>query len=243
MDMDWEELDSRDTNVIMHVYRGELQRINNWRQRMDRTTNWAIVITSGIITFALANPNVPHWVVLAGLFLIYVMLFIEARRYRHFDQWRGRVRTLEQMFISKFFDRELEVDEIWTKALSKDFIEPHYKITWQEAVARRIKRIYVWLIIVFLGSWMGKLYIHPEKATTWNEFFGRIAGPLEPSTGLMIFGIILVGIIASTIYFFIASPGREAKGKPREREIDGKFASKEHLEKFEEENERSSDKK
>ncbi|WGI17174.1 DUF2270 domain-containing protein [Methanonatronarchaeum sp. AMET-Sl] len=243
--MDWEKLDSLDTNVIMHVYRGELQRTNSWRQRMDKTTNWAIVITSGIITFALANPNVPHWAVLAGLFLIYIMLFTEARRYRNFDKWRGRVRALEETFLSKFFDRENDIDERWTKALSEDFRFPHYKITWQEAMKRRLKRIYIWLIMVFIGAWIGKVYIHPEHATTWNEFFQRIAGPLEPLAGVFIFGIVLGSVIGSTLYFFITSSEREAKGRPREREINEKFASKDHLETFgqQEKDKKSSEKK
>jgi len=46
--------------------------------------------------------------------------------------WRGRVRSLEEMVLSKFFDGEIEVDERWIKALSGDLREHHYKITLQE---------------------------------------------------------------------------------------------------------------
>jgi len=233
--MNWDEIDPEDTNVIMHVYRGELQRINNWRQRMDRTTNWAIVVTSGIITFSLSNPNIPHWTVLPGLFLAYILLFTEARRYRHYDQWRGRVRALEELFLAKFFDRDMEINEKWVKILSDDFKNPKFKMSWEEAVKRRLKRIYVWIIAVFTSVWIAKIYMHPERATSFRIFFDRIAGPLGISVGLIVFGII-VGLIAFSIsYYFLAAPSREATGRAEEMEIDEKFATEEYIEKFEEE--------
>jgi len=234
--MNWDEIDPEDTNVIMHVYRGELQRINNWRQRMDRTTNWAIVVASGIITFSLSRPNIPHWTVLTGLFLAYILLFTEARRYRHYDQWRGRVRALEELFLAKFFDRDMEINETWEKVLSDDFKDPKYKICWEEAVKRRLKRIYVWLIAVFTSVWIAKVYMHPERAISLRIFFKRISGPLGTSIGILIFGAIMGFIAFSTLYFFLASPSREAKGKPEEKEIDEKFATEKYIEKFEAKN-------
>lgn len=231
--MKWDELDPQDMNVIMHVYRGELQRINTWRRRMDRTTNWAIVITIGVITFVLSNQSVPHWGILLGLFLAYVLLFTEARRYRHYDVWRGRVRVLEEMFLAKFFDRDMEIDEKWGEVLAEDLRNPQFKITWQEAVKRRLKRVYIWIILIFTIAWIGKIYIHPERAQSWAIFFDRIANPLGVHMGALVFGLIISGIVLSTLYFFFSSPEREAKGKPREREIDEKFATEEYIEKLE----------
>lgn len=232
--MDWDKIEPQDTAVIMHMYRAEVQRINTWRGRMDRTTNWAIVITIGVITFALSSSNAPHWTMLPGLFLAYVLLFAEARRYRFYDSWRGRVRALEELFLAKFFDRDLEIDDKWEKALSCDLREPTYKIEWEEAVKRRLKRIYIWIILVFTISWIGKIFMHPERITSMDVFFGRISGPLGKTAGILIFGVIIGIIVLSISYFFIASPKREAKGKPKEKEIDEKFVSEEYLRKFEE---------
>lgn len=233
--MDWDEIDSQDTNVIMHLYRGEVQRINTWRKRMDRTTNWAVVITVGVLTFSLSNSSVPHWTVLPGLFLAYILLFTEARRYRHYDAWRGRVRALEEVFLAKFFDREMETDEKWRKVLSEDLKEPKHKISWQEAVKRRLKRIYVWIISIFVATWIGKIYMHPDKVSSWVGFFEKIGGAAEAKIGVLVFFLIIGGILTSTAYFFMASTKREAKGEFKEKEIDEKFASKEYMEKAEEE--------
>lgn len=218
--MDWDEIDPQDTNVIMHVYRGEVQRINTWRQRMDRTTNWAVVITVGVLTFALSTPSAPHWTMLPGLFLAYTLLFTEARRYRHYDAWRGRVRALEEVFLAKFFDSSMEVDEGWQKVLSSDLRNPKYKITWEEAVTRRLKRIYIWILFIFLGAWIGKIYMHPNRALTFTDFFNRISGPLGTKVGLITFFIIIGAVLGSIIYFFLSAPKREAKGEIKEEEAE-----------------------
>ncbi len=213
--MDWDKIDPQDTNVIMHVYRGEVQRINTWRKRMDRSTNWAVVITVGVLTFALSNSSAPHWTLLPGLFLAYMLLFTEARRYRHFDAWRGRVRALEEVFLAKFFDPSVEVDEGWQEVLSRDLRKPQYKITWEEAVLRRLKRIYIWLILIFVSAWIGKIYIHPTRTTTIAGFFDNIAGPMGTSVGIVIFCVIIGTVLGSILYFFLSAPEREAKGKIR----------------------------
>lgn len=237
--MDWDEIDPQDTNVIMHVYRGEVQRINTWRRRMDRTTNWAVVITVGVITFALSNVNTPHWTLFPGVFLTYVLLFTEARRYRHYDAWRGRVRALEEMFLAKFFDREMSIPGEWEEVLSEDLRDPKYKISWQEAVKRRMKRIYMWIIFIFLAAWISKIYLHPDKATSVGEFFGRVGGPFGAFAGGCIFAAIVGSAVISTLYFLLWPPEREAKGTG-EPEITGEFVTDEYMRKFREQRDKSS---
>ncbi len=216
--MDWEKIDSQDTNVIMHVYRGEIQRINTWRMRMDRTTNWAVVLTVGVLTFSLSSAQVPQWTMFPGLILLYVLLFSEARRYRYYDAWRGRVRALEEIFLAKFFNPDLKINEKWQEVFSRDLREPEYKMTWQEAVKRRLKRIYLWIILIFLGSWIGKIYIHPELATSFSQFFQNVGGNLNVLGGAIMFFSVLAFVIGSILYFFISAPSREAKGRMREEE-------------------------
>ncbi len=214
--MDWSKID--DTDVFMHLYRGELQRINTWRARMDRTTNWSIVITVGVLTWVFANPQRPHWIILPGLALVYAFLFTEARRYRHYDMWRGRVRLLEERFLARYFDRRIEEKEGWEHVLADDLRDPQFKITWQEAVKRRLKRIYIWLFFIFVSAWIGKIYMHPDTAISVAEFFNRISGPLGLRAGIIVFTLILGSVVGSIIYFFISAPEREAKGKIRDKD-------------------------
>jgi uncharacterized membrane protein len=89
------------TTAMVHFYRGEISRANTWRNRLDATTNWAIVTTAAVISFAFTNitPG-SHAVLLIDAVLILIFLWIEARRYRYFELFSYRVRLLETDFFA-----------------------------------------------------------------------------------------------------------------------------------------------
>jgi len=68
--------------AVSHFYRGELGRIMVWRQRLDVTTTWAITTSTTIIGVAFSIRDVPHIIFFFNLALLWIMLWIEARRYR-----------------------------------------------------------------------------------------------------------------------------------------------------------------
>lgn len=35
---------------MAHLYRGEIHRMRFWRERLDRTTNWAVIVIAAILT-------------------------------------------------------------------------------------------------------------------------------------------------------------------------------------------------
>src|SRR5207244_12874072 len=80
---------------MSHFYRGEMGRIMVWRQRLDVTSNWAITSTTAIITIAFSTREVPHIIFFFNLAIVWVLLWIVARRYRFYDAFRARVRMLE----------------------------------------------------------------------------------------------------------------------------------------------------
>ena len=86
-------------NALSHFYRGELGRIMVWRTRLDTTTNWAVTGTTAIITIAFSNVGVPHLIFFFNLAIVWMMLWIEARRYRFYDAFRARIRMLEAHFL------------------------------------------------------------------------------------------------------------------------------------------------
>jgi len=81
-----------DTNSLIHLYRGELGRMTSYRVRLDTTTNWAVVTTAGIVTFALGNPEVSHAVFLFAMLLTLFFLTLEARRFRIYETAHRRVQ-------------------------------------------------------------------------------------------------------------------------------------------------------
>jgi uncharacterized membrane protein len=151
-------------NAMSHFYRGELGRIMVWRQRLDITTNWAITSSTAIITIAFSNREVPHIIFFFNLAIVWVMLWIEARRYRFYDAFRARVRMLEAHFLVPMVmeNRQMLQGE-WKKLVCEDLILPSFKISKLEAIGRRLKRNYVFIFILIMVAWVTKIFLHATE--------------------------------------------------------------------------------
>jgi uncharacterized membrane protein len=191
------EFSAAELGALAHLYRGELYRSKVWRQRLDATTNWAVALT-GIalsITFSEAN-NTPVPLILAGL-IVFVFLFIEARRYRYFDIWRTRTRLLEVYFYSPMLTRQPILGTTsWNKVLAQDLAYIHFHISIWEALGRRLRRNYGWLFAILGISYMGKLLVHPTPLRTLDQLWVRAAlGPI-PGQAIIAAGMLFYGTLA-----------------------------------------------
>src|ERR1700731_2537047 len=106
--------------LIAHYYRAEMARMSGWRDRIDRTTNWAITVAGAMVSVSLSTPTAHHGVLLFAMVLVLLLLVIEARRYRFFDVYRARVRRLERNYYAQILSPEKEVEKGWTKVLGDD---------------------------------------------------------------------------------------------------------------------------
>src|SRR3970040_1756861 len=68
--------------AMVHLFRAEIQRANVWRQRLDTTTNWAVVSTGATLSVAFSQPDIHHGIIILNTLLVIWFLFIETRRYR-----------------------------------------------------------------------------------------------------------------------------------------------------------------
>ena len=89
--------------LIAHYYRAEMSRMSGWRDRIDRTTNWAITVAGAMLSVSLSTPTAHHGVLLFAMILVLFLLVIESRRYRFFDVYRARVRLLERQYFARIF--------------------------------------------------------------------------------------------------------------------------------------------
>src|SRR3954464_10944362 len=106
-------------NVIAHYHRAEVARMAGWRDRIDRTTNWAITVVGAMLSVSLSTPTAHHSVVLFAMLLVLLLLVIEARRYRFFDVYRARVRRLERNYYAQAFAPAPETESDWTRMLGE----------------------------------------------------------------------------------------------------------------------------
>src|ERR671929_2425203 len=86
--------------AMVHFFRAEVQRANVWRQRLDTTTNWAVVSTGATLSIAFSQPNIHHAIIILNTLLVMWFLFIETRRYRYYELWSYRVRLMETDFYA-----------------------------------------------------------------------------------------------------------------------------------------------
>jgi uncharacterized membrane protein len=188
------EFSAAEIGALAHLYRGEVYRSTVWRTRLDSSTNWAVV-TTGIAlsaTYSSAEAS-PLPMVLVGL-LVSVFLLFEARRYRYFNVWRARARLLETDFYAPMIRGEqMRLDSGWTELLAKDYVEPHYHISFARAIGRRLRRTYAWIFAIQAIAYYGKLAIHPVPLTTLAQFWERAAvGPI-PGSLVVAAGVVFHG--------------------------------------------------
>ena len=169
--------------MIVHYYRGELGRMAGWRDRIDRTSNWAITVVAAMLSLSLSTPTAHHSVVLFAMLLITLLLMIEARRYRFFDVYRDRVRLLERHYFARAFDSGGNLDETWTGRLSADLKSPLFHISLLAAMTRRLRRNYVWMYLILLLAWLLKIstpLLQPEGVHLgWREPFANMLSSAE----------------------------------------------------------------
>ncbi len=176
-----EEFTPAEIGAIAHLYRGEIYRSTIWRTRLDTTTNWSVVTLGIALSISFASPDAsPIPLILVG-FLIMLFLGLEARRYRYFNVWRARSRWMERNFYAPMLrdSGDLHTEKDWQTVLAEDYLRPDYHVSFLTAVARRIRHNYVWILLIQMIAYIGKLMVHPTGVTTFVEFESRAAiGPI-----------------------------------------------------------------
>ena len=198
--------------AMSHFYRGEVQRSNTWRNRLDTTTNWAVLSAGAMLSFAFSSPNTPHFVIPVDSILVAVFLIMEARRYRYYEIWSSRVRVIETGYLARMLAPEaVPADKDWASHLASDLLTPHFTISVWEAIGRRLRRNYIWLFALLALSWNLKVYLYPDPAHSFDEFLSRAQVGLV--SGWVVF---LVGFVfnATLLVFALSTIRlREATGE------------------------------
>ncbi len=186
--------------AMVHYYRAEIQRANTWRNRLDATTNWAILSASAAITFVLSDSTRHHAVILFTLGLLGVFLFIEARRYRYYELWSYRTRLMETQFFAAMLVPPFAPSPTWAESLAKSLQYPRFTISIWEALGRRLRRNYLAIFLGMLIVWVFKNLSQPTTIVSWSEFVTRTAiGPLPGEFVLALTAIFSIGMIVFAV--------------------------------------------
>jgi len=115
--------------------------------------------------------------------------------------------------IGQLYRGQVSLANTWRSRLDRTA----HGIGFLEAVGRRFKRVYAWILLVLYMAWLAKIWIHPEAASSFGTVVSRASVGFLP--GLVIFSFVtgtLIGMGLLSVYF---TRRREAKGGIRaERE-------------------------
>ncbi len=193
--------DANHTNSLIHLYRGELGRMTSYRVRLDTTTNWAVVTTAGIVTFALGNAAVSHVVFIFAMLLTLFFLNLEAHRFRIYETAHRRVRLLELGFLAEALGGLPEPG--WERALLRDLERPASPVPKLAAFGWRLRRTYLWVYTALTLAWWGKLtVVHGDG----QGVFGAAAvGPVGGGTvvgavGAFYLLLVVIAVVGSRSY-------------------------------------------
>ena len=196
---------SAEIGALAHLYRGEVYRSTLWRTRLDTTTNWSVVTLGIAISVSFSSRDAsPVPLILVGLLVLFFLL-LEARRYRYFNVWRARARWMETHFYAPMLEHtDYQNDISWQDTHANDYRHPHYHITYLRAVGRRLRRNFIWILVIQTVAYVGKILVHPSPVGSFGEFVQRAAvGPVPGETVLLggvIYNGTLIAIAVGTYY-------------------------------------------
>ena len=212
------ETDVWPESALAHLYRGELDRSDRWRMRLDTTTNWALTTTAAVISFGFATRETPHVIFLIGIWMVGTFLVIEARRYQYYDLWLHRVRLLEDGFWAPILRHE-PADADALRELALELARPQIQLSLFSAVGTRINRAYGPILLILLLSWFIKVYSHPTVAQSAVDFLMR--AHVGPVGGLIVTALVAAlmafAVLAFASSFLARAPLGELQMRPRAR--------------------------
>jgi uncharacterized membrane protein len=146
-------------SVVAHLYRGEVAREVVWRERLDATTNWAVTVIAALLAYAFSGEEVAHAILLVAMAIGVVFLLVEARRFQRYDVWRSRVRTMQENLFAGVLEPSAGPEHAdWRGQLSDDYRRPRIRMPLRSALAHRLRRVYMPLLVGLLLVWLFRLH-------------------------------------------------------------------------------------
>jgi uncharacterized membrane protein len=201
--------------AMVHFFRAEVQRANVWRQRLDTTTNWAVVVTGATLSIAFSQPEIHHSIIILNTLLVTGFLFIEARRYRYYELWSYRVRLMETDFYAAMLVPPFHPSPEWAESLAENLLSPRFPISMLEAFGRRLRRNYLWIMMILYAAWMAKIWLFPGPPADLQEFMERASvGPFSGQV-MIVLGFIFYGALFLLALFTIRMTRATGEVLPR----------------------------
>jgi len=194
-------------SLMPHYYRGEVAQTGNRLSRLDLTIDWAIVVVTAVLALAFQSGDTAAYLLLIGLLGVTLFVVFDVRRYRTFDASRARVRVLEENLFATSLDPEGVPMTEWRSELSSDLRTPTFKVSYWEALSRRLRKVYYPLYLLLGVAWVFRVSLYTPNQSV-----------LETASVPGVGGALVVGIVA--LFFVVVTA---VAYWPHERDARGEF--------------------
>lgn len=181
--------------AMVHLFRGEITRANVWRQRLDSTTNWAVITTGAAFSIAFSSDLVSHAVLILSNLLVTLFLYIESRRYRYYELWSYRIRLMETDFYAAMLVPPFHPAPDWAETLAENLLHPRFPISMWEALGRRLRRNYLWIYMILGLAWVLRTTLVPEPVTSWQQAVEQAAIGFIPGQVVLAGGALFYAVV------------------------------------------------
>ena len=161
-------------NDLLRLYAGEMKRLLWSKASMDMIRNVAVLILFGmiLISFGFDEPT-SHRVPYFGSLAMFALVLFETRLFRFHAVSDQRVQLLERNFIPTLLDPQNTPEQDWEQQLAASYANPA-KPSFLEAIAYRIYKNYFLIFLALDISWLSKVYLSPQPASSFSEFVHRL---------------------------------------------------------------------
>jgi len=137
-----------------------------------------VVVAVAILTWVFSNPDDPHYVLL-GMFATAMFLCIEAHRFREYDAWWTRLRTLQRTVFHGLFAPEPTVDGDGEEEMREMLEDPSFTMSFRHAFAHRLRRVHVGLGALLVVSWIARVTVYrPDRSIAEAASLPGVSGTL-----------------------------------------------------------------
>jgi len=132
------------------------------------------------------------------MLLILLLLWIEARRYRFFDFYRARVRQFERHYFAQIFSPQPDFASDWLLIVGEGLRAPKFLLSQRAALARRLRRNYIYLFMILLLAWVLKITTPSLQAGgVGTGFVGSLRYAVDSAALGPIPGVAIVIVVAA----------------------------------------------
>lgn len=97
---------------------------------------------------------------------------------------------MERNFYGAILLPSHQPDPDWLGKLGGSMLHPQFTISHREALGRRLRRNYLWIYLVLLGTWFAKLVLYPEAIESWDQLVVRAR--IGVASGWLVMAVVLI---------------------------------------------------